>query len=600
MLRFLAVLMIFVSLGWLCEPASAQYDNVLLAQSSSEGLVRDQHTFYRRPGGNLAWYKLALIAVVLLVWVKACDWVNKDAQRTTLVTGLSAEVWNPIVVFPFLLGFVAVLAIPIFWIGLPVYFLTAVVPFFIYVRARNKLVEKGDTAFTAEHLRRKRAGIEGSAAEIEISQDQGPRLEFQAAGDDDMQRKTNLMHARHSSGFVTLKGVLFETFVRRSPQLALNYTRDAVSIRCEVDGVWQDLPALDRMNGDTMLVAMKYLAGLNPQDRRNRQRGGFKATLNKDKYTVQVTSQGVATGEQVVAKIVSSRAKELAPGELGMTDQLFADLKSAMNSPGMVVISSPPGHGLSTTWNAALNMSDRLTRDVIALVENEEDETDVENIELQRFDANNATSFIELLRATDLRQPDMLVVPRIMDGKSLDMLVDQVEKERTVVSRMNARSATEVLLTLLGMSGQRRKCLTSIKAILCQRLLRRLCTQCKTQIATNPQQIQKLGGNPNQQYSLFVPYQPPPQPLLDEKGNPIEQPVCNVCRGIGYVDRIGAFELLKVDEALEKAVIKSPKADEVQLAAQRNGHLTTLQASYQHVLSGMTAFPEIQRVFKPS
>lgn len=600
MLRFLAVLMIFVSLGWLCEPASAQHDNVLLAQSSTEGLVRDQHTFYRRPGGNLAWYKLALIAVVLLVWVKACDWVNKDAQRTTLVTGLSAEVWNPIVVFPFLLGFVAVLAIPIFWIGLPVYFLTAVVPFFIYVRARNKLVEKGDTAFTAEHLRRKRAGIEGSAAEIEISQDQGPRLEFQAAGDDDMQKKTNLMHARHSAGFVTLKGVLFETFVRRSPQLALNYTRDAVSIRCEVDGVWQDLPALDRMNGDTMLVAMKYLAGLNPQDRRNRQRGGFKATLNKDKYTVQVTSQGVATGEQVVAKIVSSRAKELAPGELGMTDQLFADLKSAMNSPGMVVISSPPGHGLSTTWNAALNMSDRLTRDVIALVEKEEDETDVENIELQRFDANNATSFIELLRATDLRQPDMLVVPRIMDGKSLDMLVDQVEKERTVVSRMNARSATEVLLTLLGMSGQRRKCLTSIKAILCQRLLRRLCTQCKTQIATNPQQIQKLGGNPNQQYSLFVPYQPPPQPLLDEKGNPIEQPVCNVCRGIGYVDRIGAFELLKVDEALEMAVIKSPKADEVQLAAQRNGHLTTLQASYQHVLNGMTAFPEIQRVFKPS
>ena len=601
MQRLIAVLLFCVFLGSLCQTASAETGGVLLAQSSganASALVQDQHTFVRREGGYLAWYKLLLVSVVLFVWVAACEWVNKDVQRTTRVTKLSAETWNPIVVFPFLFGFIAVFAVPIFWIGFPVYLLTAVVPFFIYVSTRNKRVEKGDTAFTTDHIRRKRAGIEGSAAKIEIAQDQGPKLEFDAAGDDDMQKKTNLMHARHSAGFVTLKGVLFETFVRRSPQLALNFTRDAVSIRCEVDGVWQDLPTLDRMNGDAMLVALKFLSGLNPQDRRNRQRGSFKSVLNKEKLSVQVTSQGVATGEQVIAKITSSRTKELEPGELGMTDKVFADLKSALNHPGLVLISTPPGHGLTTSWDAALNMSDRLTRDAIALVDQEEDETDVENIELQRFDANTPGALVELLRATDLRQPDLLVVPRIVDATALDMLVGQVEKDRTVVSRMRAKSATEVLLSLLGMSGQRRKCLSAISAILCQRLLRRLCPQCKTPVPTNPQQIQKLGGNPQQQYTLYMPYQPPPQPLLDDKGNPIIPPVCNHCRGIGYVDRIGAFELLKVDDALEKAVIKSPKADEVQLAAQRTGHLTTLQAGYQHVLNGVTAFPEIQRVFK--
>jgi type II secretory ATPase GspE/PulE/Tfp pilus assembly ATPase PilB-like protein len=599
--RFVLLLILSAGIWSSAPPAIASPPDVLLAQSSrrqDNSPIRDFHSFNRSEGGYLAWYKLAGIAAVLLMWISACEWVNKDVQRTTRVTRLTPEFWNPIMVFPFVGGFFAVLLVPFFWAGFPVYLLTAVLPFFFYIRTRNKLVEAEDTAFTKAHLRRKRHGIEGSAAEIVLNQDQGPVITFDPAGADDLAKKTNLIRARQGFGFVTLKGVMYETFIRRSPQLALNYTRDAVTIRCEVDGVWQDLPMLDRVNGDALLISLKFLAGLNPEDRRSHQTGKIKAHFLKDKYVLHVSTKGVQTGEQAMIRISSSRTKELALGELGMSTQVLADLKSAVNSPGLVVISAPTGHGLTTSWHAALQISDRLTRDIIALVDYDEHETDIENVELSLFDSRQPGSFEELLRATDLRQPDALVVPKIIDGKALDLLVGQVEKDRAVMTRTNARSATEVLLSLLSQSGQRRKCLSAITAITCQRLLRRLCTACRTPILPTSQQIQQLGGNPNMQYTLYMPYQPPAQPMLDAKGVPIPNPICQVCRGIGYVERIGAFELLKVDEAIEKAVIKSPKLEDVQAAARRMGHLTTVQASYQHVLNGVTAFPEIQRVFK--
>ena len=551
-----------------------------------------------RPGGYLSLLKIGLVAGVFLVWVKLADWINLDALRFGKKSGLSPEVWNPIVVLCFLIPFVAVISVPLFWATYPVFVISTFTPPLIYFFVRKKKMKESPS------LARMVGASKGKSGAIEIKtdplpQDEGAEVDFTAAGADKTQKQANLIRARQSGGFTKLKDLIYDAQFKRTEQLMLDYTQTAVGIRILVDGAWHPLESMEREVGDQLLVSLKCLSAANPADRRSKQTGSFNIKSEHGKGQIDFMSQGVATGERVLLKFIGGVQDAMPLEQLGMFPEMLQVVKQSMNTPGITIISSPPGQGFTSSWQGALLSSDRLTRDCIALVLPSEQETRVENIMPKEYDPNLQSQY-ETLRATLLTQPDMIAVPKVEDKQTMDLLVSQaLTQQRSIMFRTPARSAAEGLLRVYSQSGDRAEFLKAMSVVTCQRLARRLCPTCRVEVQVQPQLIQQLGGDPRTQTTLFNQYQlPPPEMRVDENGQPVEIPPCATCGGIGYIGRIAIFEMIEMNDQLRQFVQKNPQAAAIEKAAVKLGKKTMAAQAYQLVLLGVTSLAEVQRVLK--
>jgi type II secretory ATPase GspE/PulE/Tfp pilus assembly ATPase PilB-like protein len=265
----------------------------------------------------------------------------------------------------------------------------------------------------------------------------------------------------------------------------------------------------------------------------------------------------------------------------------------------MTIVSAPPGGGLTSSWQGALTTADRLTRDCVAILETDEAETTVENIILKRYEPGPGNQMVTT-KATLLSQPDFIATPSVSDAETMDLLTLQVKEfERSVLLKTTAKSAAEALLKMYAKSEDRNQFVNAIKHVTCQRLVRRLCDACKQSSRVPPKTIQQLGGDPKEHTTLYSKYQlPPPEQRVDEKGKPMEFPPCPVCGGIGYIGRVGVFEMIEVNESVGKALKTTPKLEAIELAAQKSGKKTLAQQAYKLILLGVTSIAEVQRVLK--
>jgi len=509
---------------------------------------------------------------------------------------MAGEFWNPMTVFPFVIGFMCIISIPIFWIGLPIYLIAAFVPFLCYFMTRRKRFKADPTA--KQYLTLKPGEIPEAEA---LPQDDGVPIDFTPAGANAAERQSNLIRSRQSEAYLEFKELLKMTQFKRAEQILMDFTREQVNSRILVDGTWHPLEPMDRPSGDALLASLKHMAGLNPAERRARQEGNFAWKSELGKAAVTVTSQGVPTGERVQVKFLISAKETLQFPQLGMFPDMVAQIKTSLDQPGSTIISAPPGSGLTSSWQGALVTADRLTRDCVAVITEDETETVLENIVIHRYDESVASKKqFDVLKAMLLTQPDMLAIPKVENKEVMDLLTQQVvAQDRSLVLRMPAKSATEALLRTYALAGNREQFLAAMNNVTCQRLIRRLCTTCRTEVRVQPKIIQQLGGNPKTQTTIFNPWKlPPPEQRVDERGKEIEFPPCETCGGIGYIGRIAVFEMLTLNDQLREFIKKNPNVTAIEQAAVKLGKLSLANQTYKLVLLGVTSLAEAQRVLK--
>ncbi|MDA7903257.1 ATPase, T2SS/T4P/T4SS family [Mariniblastus sp.] len=547
------------------------------------------------PGGYLSWWKLLLIAVVFIFWVRIADWVNRDSMKIGERMNMQSEFWNPMVAFPFLAGFILVISLPIFLAGLPIYLITAFMPVTVYFFIRRSRFKQNPNI--KQYLKLKPG--EAPAAEA-LPQDEGVFIEFTPAGDNSSQKQGNLIRARHSDGFTALKDLLALTQFKRAEQLQMEFTREGVSLRILVDGTWHPLDPIDRESGDAILSSMKSLAGLNAAERRAPQTGTFRFKSDSGKAVISVVSRGVATGERVLMKYEISAKEPLPFPQLGMFPEMVSQIKTSLDKTGTTIISAPPGCGLTSSWQGALVTADRLTRDCVGVIDQDEVETVQENIVIHRYEEGTEKNQFQILKTLLLTQPDMLAVPKVETSETMDVLMHQVvTQQRSVLLRVPAKSAAEALLKTYKQVGDRDQFLKATNNITCQRLVRRLCTDCRVEVRIQPKTIQQLGGNPKTQGTIYNQWRlPPPDQRVDEKGRPIEYPPCTTCGGIGFIGRIAVFEMLSLNDQLRTLIKQSPKITTVEAAAVKFGKTTITKEAYKLVLLGVTSLAEAQRILK--
>ena len=568
---------------------------ILLIPFADNLYAQAASTYERGPGDYLSWWKLLLITIVFLLWVRMADWINRDTMKIGERTKMPSEIWNPLNVVCFLIGFLSVISVPIFVAGYPIYLVLTFVPFLTYFFIRRSRF-KSDPSIK-QHLKLKPGEIPAAEA---LPQDKGVSIDFTPAGKDAAEKQANLIRARQTEGFTEFKELLQLTQFKRTEQLLLDFTRDGVSTRILVDGSWHPLDPMDRQTGDAVLASMKYMAGLNPAERRARQTGQISFKSVHGKAGVTVTSQGVPTGERVQMKYEVTAKAAMPLSQLGMFPAMVEQIKKSLNKPGTTIISAPPGTGLTSSWQGALVTADRLTRDCVGVINEEETETVLENIVIHRYNEATEKNQLYVLKAMLLTQPDMLAVPKVENKEVMDVLTLQVVKQnRSLVLMTPAKSAAEALLRHYAQAGNQEQFLQAMTNVTCQRLVRRLCTDCRVEVRVQPKVIQQLGGDPKTQSTIYNPWKlPPPEQRVDEKGRPIEFPPCETCGGIGYIGRIAIFEMITFDDQLRTFVRQKPEVAAIEQAAVKLGKAPLANQAYQLVLLGVTSLAEVQRVLK--
>ena len=426
---------------------------------------------------------------------------------------------------------------------------------------------------------------------------------FKAMGAEDKAKdQGNLISAKQSEAFPVAGGIISHALTQRGERIMLDFTQAGVGVKFEVDGIWMNVDPRDRQTGDAMLAVFKKLANLNPQDRRSRQEGKFSAEFHGREFICDFASQGVKTGERVLIKLAPKKGGSLETiEELGMRQGMRDEFKSLIDeNQGFMIFATPPANGLSTLWHIGISTSDRFVRDFVALEDESNPEKEIINVGPIFYNAAGGQTPADLLPKLLLKQPDVFVVPELANGETVRILCEQVNKHhKMVITRVQAKDTFEALLRVMMLKGPEGDFIDAVSAVLCGRLVRKLCEECKQSYQPTPQLLQKLGIPPGRVQVLYREFQmPPPEQRVDEKGRPIEIETCQKCAGLGYRGRTSIFELLKVDDKIREALRSKPNPDVLRKVGRSTGHRGLQEEGILLVAQGVTSLPELQRVLK--
>jgi type II secretory ATPase GspE/PulE/Tfp pilus assembly ATPase PilB-like protein len=572
----------------------------------STGLA-DPNAIARGPGFYVAWWKLVMLLGVAWLWIKSAGWVGSDAEEIGDAIGMPGKIWNPVIVFVPLLGFLIALLVPIFFAGWAVMLLLYLAPFIAYVAIRNGKVTDEQKVFTPEHIKNWFASLgkkERAERQIKHAWQAGPQVELVPLGPLQNENQQALIEARQTSAFVAVKYLLADGIAQRAERIMLDYTADAVAVRYQIDGVMHNVTPkvdpklpLDRPLGDAMLLVLKRVTHLKLQERRAKQEGKFRVEYEGNKYDTTFTAQGTPTGERAVIHLVQIVKTSRSLDDLGMREKMKASLKDVMGpgQHGLIVIAAMPGDGLSQTWQATLRNTDRLMRDFISIEDVKKREPEVENVDVSKFDASKNETQEGVIPKLILKQPEVICIPEA-NAESLKILTTWIVAEnRLGIVSIRAKDAADAVVRLLGMKVDAETLSGTLRGVLYSRLIRKLCETCRQAVQPTPEILKRL-GIPEGRVTVLYQEKQPLQPGEQRKRG--EPEICPACRGLGYKGRTAIFELLVIDDKLKAALLKAPNLETLKKLARASGNRTVQEEGILLVAQGITSIAELQRVLK--
>ncbi len=426
-------------------------------------------------------------------------------------------------------------------------------------------------------------------------------VEFIPHIDERSEAQALLIGTRQGPGYEVAAGQLGHALGSRATHLLMDYSQTACAMRYQIDGAWEQLPPLDRETGDAMLYAIKQLCLLNPADRRSAQTGQCGLKLGKEKYSLTVQAQGVASGERVLAKMEPNKVPFERLSDLGMRDKMITSLKEQLDSEGtMILVTAPKTEGLTSTWGTTISAADLYIRDFQSFENQEQPEPETININPNFFGGDTGLTEPEMLSKAILKEPDVILFPELPQTESMQIAIEQVEKhQKQIYTRMIANSALAGLVQLL--PKYRDSAGTIVKhmtAVTCQKLVRRLCDNCKVGFEPSPQLLKQLGIPAGRVAMLYQPFVPPPiEQQVDENGRPDPVIPCDACNGRGYFGRIAIFELLIPGDKLRAALMKTQDMAKLTQVAKAEGHRGLQSEAILTVARGFTSLEELKRIF---
>jgi type IV pilus assembly protein PilB len=353
---------------------------------------------------------------------------------------------------------------------------------------------------------------------------------------------------------------------------------ETVRVRFRIDGVLHDVVALPAAMGSGVVSRVKVLAGMNIVERRRPQDGQIAMTLDDRAIDIRVASTGTIAGEKIVMRILDKSKPLFRLAELGMSAETAAVYDRLVRSPfGMVICAGPTGSGKTTSLYATLNELNSAELNIMTI----EDPVEYVFPSINQIQINEQAGidFATGLKSILRQDPDVILVGEIRDGETARIAVQSALTGHFVLSSLHATDASAALLRVLDMEIEPFVVASSVIAVLSQRLVRRICEQCRQPYLPTAAELDffRDGGG-----------------LLPDNGF-WHGEGCTFCAQTGYQDRIGVYELLRLSPAIRALVTSKPTYEQIRALAITEGMHTLRAEAIRLVAEGVTTVSEVLR-----
>ena len=565
------------------------------------------------PGGYFDPIKLPLYVLLFLLWVATTSWINADQERQRRE---NREAFNLFLLLLYGVGGTAIFFIPMFWAAFPLTFLIWLVPSLVYVVIRNKTLPPGEKVLTGEHLwflfaiTMGKFGVKIKHG-MRMTYESGPPVELDPIGKgaDPQTLQARLLLARNAPGYTLLRENIFDAVESRATAIRFDFSPEQTKIWHQVDGTWLELIPVPTKIGrskdmdvyEEMLDAVKKLVGANPEDRRSKQGGQFKAVVGDPKkksklkkFEVSYMSQGTPTGEAAMFQLHAQIVPFKSLDEIGVRTEMQPKVLGLINGQrGIVLISAPLTHGLRSTITVFSKVCDRFTRDVANIEDVNGASEPIENVVPGMYDTSKGETPAKPLADLLFRGIAVLFVRDMSAPESVKICCEALTHDaRLFLTMVRAKDGVDTLQRFLAVDYPAQQIVPHITTVLCQRLIRKLCPECKEIYEPDPKTLQQLRLNPSQVQQLFRKRTPLPPNEEARRG------ICPHCHGVGYFGRTALFELLTVSDATKALLLAKSDAATIRQQFNKEGQQTFFHEGVRLLLKGDTDVDELSRVLK--
>lgn len=389
-----------------------------------------------------------------------------------------------------------------------------------------------------------------------------------------------LDQARNQSPIVQLLNlILTEAIQQGASDIHFEPSENGMRVRYRIDGVLQNrhAPALEYQM--QLLSRIKVMAKLDIAEHRLPQDGRIKLRMGRREIDFRVSTVPIAGGERIVLRILDKSNVLLGLDKIGMMPSLLEQFKRLTNLPeGIILVTGPTGSGKTTTLYSAIC---ELANDEINIMTIEDPvEYNLKGIAQISVHHKIRLDFATGLRHILRQDPDVIMIGEIRDKETAEIAIQSALTGHLVLSTLHTNDAPSSITRLVDMGIEPYLLSSCIVGVLAQRLVRRICPECKESYQPSIREMQTLGLNP-ESFSKGV--------LYRGKG-------CGHCYGLGFKGRQGVYELMIVNNAISKQIIQSPDGIEMRRAALASGMLSLLSHGAELVKNGLTTSTEVLRV----
>jgi type IV pilus assembly protein PilB len=391
-----------------------------------------------------------------------------------------------------------------------------------------------------------------------------------------------LQQATMEAPVVTLvNAILSDAARRRASDIHIEPYEKIFRVRFRVDGVLQEIMGPPLRLKNPLVSRLKVMAGLDIAERRLTQDGRIKLKMGvAGELDIRVSVLPTLFGEKVVMRLLDKTALQLDMSKLGFDPKTLDDFHEAIHKPyGMILITGPTGSGKSTTLYSALSELNKA--DVNVCTAEDPVEYNLVGINQVQVREQIGLTFAACLRSFLRQDPDIIMVGEIRDLETAQIAVKAALTGHLVLSTLHTNDAPSTVDRMINMGIEPFLLTSSINIIAAQRLVRRICENCKEPVEVNADALINLGVDSTDVGAGF--------PTYRGRG-------CANCNGTGYRGRLAIYEVMVLHDALKEMILRAASTIELKREAVKLGMSTLRMSALQKVRDGLTTVEETARV----
>ena len=375
---------------------------------------------------------------------------------------------------------------------------------------------------------------------------------------------------------------IFEDAVQaKASDIHIEPDEASLRIRMRVDGVLQENVIQEKNIASALVLRLKLMSGLDISEKRLPQDGRTSVRIKGHTIDVRVSTMPIQAGESVVMRLLDQSAGLLTLDQTGMPNNLLARFRRLLHRPhGMILVTGPTGSGKTTTLYGALSELNKAASKIITV----EDPVEYRLPRINQVQTNDkiGLNFSNILRTTLRQDPDIIMVGEMRDQETAEIGLRGALTGHLVLSTLHTNDATSSAVRLLDMGAPGYLVASSLRAVVAQRLVRKICDNCREDYRLNAEELLWLNSLDDNLKDIN---------FKRGKG-------CQTCNKTGYKGRIGVFELLEMTEKMMNALKINDTVTFSQAALQSPGFVPLAKVALMYAKTGITTVDEVLKLIE--